>query len=253
MTKSTLQILNFVSLIAVIALNGLSNTGALGGSNVGAVSDKFPTSFTPAGFTFAIWGLIYLSLIVFSVYQARDLFSSQKISMPFLDQINFWFILSGLFNMVWLWAWVNEKIGLSMLLMLGILGSLLMIYLRLNVGVASVSSGVKWLVHAPFSLYLGWISVATIANFSILFTSQGISLGASEDTWALIMIVVAGLIGALLAWQRGDFVYAGVGLWAFYGIWSRQQALNPEGSVQIGVYIGAALLVLGIVLGQLRN
>ena len=160
--------LNTVGLILVLALNGLANALPINGVTTGGVSDRYANLFTPAGLTFSIWGLICLLLTAFVVYGwvaargDRDSFSGG---------VGPWFFVSCLANSGWILAWHYRLLPLSLVLMLVLLGSLLAVYLRLGIGLTGVSRHERLLVHLPFSVYLGWITVATIANVAVLLVS----------------------------------------------------------------------------------
>ena len=155
------QILNFVSVLVTLTVNGMANALPLNGQNTGEISNRFPVLFTPAGYVFSIWGVIYLGLLAFGIYQ---LLPSQKNNSR-MEKLGYWFFMSNFFNSALIFAWHYNQFPLSLVIMLGLLASLLVIYLRLQVGIRPVSTSEKWLVNIPFSIYLGWISVATIANF----------------------------------------------------------------------------------------
>lgn len=255
-SKLLLQFLNIIGLIVVLVLNSLSNGSLVPGRTIGGISDTYPTLFTPAGMTFAIWGLIYLLLIGFVIYQGRDMFSTTKIDMPFLRQIGPWFLISCFANSVWLFPWLYQRPLLALVLMLLLLGSLMMIYFQLEIGIQAVGRPEKWLVHAPFSLYLGWITVATIANISIaLKASEWGGWGFSEDTWTMIMISAAGVIGFAVALFRSDLVYALVIIWALYGIiTAREGGIESTGNERIilSAYVSMGMVLVGVVIGTLR-
>ena len=254
-SKTLFQALNIIALIAVIVLNGLSNGKLVPGRSVGDISDSYPTLFTPAGVTFAIWGLIYLSLIAFSIYQGRDLFSANKVDMPFLRQIGPWFLISCVANSVWLFPWLYQRPLIALGLMLVLFVSLLVIYLQLDIGVQPVSAREKWLVHAPFSMYLGWITVATIANATIaLKAAEWGAFGLSEQTWATIMVSAAGVIGFGIALFRADLVYALVVIWALFGIVTAREADPVTAGERIiwAAYVSMSLVAIGALFGALR-
>ncbi|TFF88271.1 MAG: hypothetical protein EU550_01615, partial [Promethearchaeota archaeon] len=163
--KLVFQVLNIIGFIATIVINSLANILPIGYGNTGVLSDDIPNLFVPIGLTFSIWSVIYILLGLFVIYQARDVFKKEgeKIDMPFQDKISFYFILSSVANIVWIFLWHYKQIFLSLIAMLVLLISLLVIYISLNIGKAEVSRNVKLFVHLPFSVYLGWITVATIA------------------------------------------------------------------------------------------
>ena len=142
---------NIVAFIITLIVNGLSNTTLIGGRTTAEVSNSYPTLITPAGYVFAIWGIIYILLGVFLVYQVLP---SQKDS-PFQQQIDGLFILISVFNVVWLFFWQSELLPISVVIIFAFLASLIAIYLRLNIGRSNVSLKEKLCVHVPFSVYLG--------------------------------------------------------------------------------------------------
>lgn len=254
-TTKTWQLLNILGLIVTLVLNSLSNGTLIPGASVGDISDSFPTLFTPAGITFAIWGVIYLFLIGFAAYQARGLFSSTPPEMPFLGQIGPWFLISCVANSAWLFPWLLQRPVVALLLMVLLFVSLLMIYLQLENGVQPVSRAEKWLVHAPFSMYLGWITVASIANISIaLVASEWGGFGLSAQTWATIMVSAAGVIGFGVALFRADLVFGLVIIWALYGIVTARVAEPVAAGERIilAAYVSMGAVAVGAILGSWR-
>lgn len=244
-TKSTpLIILNILALLAVLVTNYLANALPIAGRTPAEVSDMFPTLFTPAGFTFGIWGIIYLLLLGFVVYQARFWGKEEPV---FLQKIGGLFALSCVANIGWLLAFHHLQIGLSMLIMLALLGSLMVIYLRLDIGLAAAFPAERWLVHLPFSIYLGWVTVATIANASILLTHLGWGGGpGGAQCWTVMMVAVAVALGLVALFFRRDFGYAGVLVWALFGIYSARKADlgAQDGVVEIAALVGMGILVI---------
>ena len=218
--KDTLrQLANLVSVIIALTVNILASVLPLNGQNTGEISDRFKVFFVPAGYVFAIWGVIYIGWIAFTIFQFRP---SQK-ENPRLRKLGYLFALSGLFNAAWLFTWHYNYVGLGVLVMLSLLGLLIASYLRLNVNRVSVTAAERWSVDIPFSVYLGWISVATIANVTdwlYLVGWNGFSIAA--QTWAVIMLVVASVVGLLMALTRKDAAYLLVFVWSFVGIALKQ-------------------------------
>ena len=230
------QITNIFALGAVLTINALANILPINGVTTGEVSDLFPSLFTPAGYVFSIWGLIYLLLVVFVVYQALP---SQK-DNPRLERLGYWFAISCAFNFTWLLAWHYGAIGLSQLLMLGLLGSLITCYSRLGIGKQEVSRTEALAVRLPFSVYLGWITVATVANTSITLLNYGVTGGWLAPFWAVIAVAAAVGVGYLMLKNRADVAFNLVLVWAFIGI-----AVNRWGAellVVVGALLAAALL-----------
>jgi hypothetical protein len=214
-TITTRQIVNVVVTVAVIIVNILANALPLNGLDTGEISDRFDIYFVPAGYVFSIWGLIYLGLIAFTIFQALP---AQRDS-AFLDHIGYLYAFSGAANIVWLFLWHYEVFTLTLLAMLAILGSLTAIYVRLKVGREKVSAQERWLVHVPFSVYLGWISVATVANTTqLLYYLNWGGWGIAPEVWAAVMLVVAAAIALTGNLARGDVAYNLVFVWAYVGI-----------------------------------
>ena len=208
------QIVNIFALGAVLTINALANIIPIGGNTTGELSDQYPSLFTPAGYVFSIWGLIYLLLTVFIIYQALP---SQK-DNPRLRQLGYAFAWSCLFNFCWIFAWHYEVIWLSELFMLGILASLILCYERLGIGKTEISTTEWFTTRLPFSVYLGWITVATVANTSVLLLELGAQITWVTPLWAALVIAVAVFIGYLVVHNRGDVPYTLVLAWAFFGI-----------------------------------
>ena len=240
MTKDTLrQIANVISVILALTVNILAVALPLNGQNTGAISDRFKVYFVPAGYVFSIWGIVYIGWIAFLVFQSLP---SQKQS-PRLRKLGFLFALSCVFNAAWLFCWHYNQFGLSVIVMLFLLGLLIASYLKLNIGRTPISNAEKWCVDIPFSVYLGWISVATIANVTdLLYFIKWDGFGIAPQSWAIIMLCVAILLGLWMAFSRKDSAYLFVFTWAFAGIAVKQAA---ELSVEISA-CAAALVALGL-------
>jgi hypothetical protein len=235
-----IRILNLVSLLATITVNGLANALPINNLQTGEVSDSFGALFTPAGYVFAIWGIIYLTLAVFSIYQ---ILPAQKNNTR-LDRVGIWFILANLFNGGWIFAWHYLQFPLSLLLMLGLLISLLIIYQRLGIGVGKSSPRERWLIDMPFSIYLGWISVATIANVSVVLLDLNWSgFGISETIWTVLVLIVGIVLGLLMTLRRSEVFYTLVLIWAFIGI---TQNGSGDNLVNITAWAGAIILAVFI-------
>jgi benzodiazapine receptor len=250
-SNSPLRWGNIGAFILTIVVNGLANTAVLNGKTTGEISDAYPTLVTPAGYVFSIWGLIYALLAAFVVFQA---FPSQK-RKPFQNQIGVLFILSSVFNVVWLFLWQYEYITLSAILMFALLATLIAIYLRLNIDRQSVSTRERLAVHLPFSVYLGWITIATIANVATALVSIGWDgFGLSAETWAVAIIIVALIITLSVVFTRRDVAYSLVVIWALAGIAVEQSAYqNIVTTAEICIAIIAVALAATIAVVRLRR
>jgi hypothetical protein len=245
--KDTLrQIANLVAVIIALTVNILASTLPLNGQNTGEISDRFQVYFVPAGYVFSIWGVIYLGWIAFTIYQFQP---SQKES-PRLRRLGYLFAISNLFNAAWLFAWHYNAFGLSVLVMLSLLGLLIASYLRLDVNRVAVTRAERWSVDIPFSIYLGWITVATVANITDwLYLVEWNGLGIPAQTWAVIMLAAASLLGVLMTLTRRDAAYLFVLVWSFVGIAMKQ---TPAPMVVLSAWIAAALM-LGLAVFSLRR
>ena len=238
-----LQIANIVAFVVVIIVNVLSNVLPLNGRTAEQISDALPSYFTPAGYTFSIWGLIYTALLGYIIYQALP---GQK-ERPFQSQIGWLFVVSSLANAGWLFAWHYGAYVLSVIVMLTVLVTLIAIYLRLNIGRvnSNLTLSDRLLVQFPFSIYLGWITVATIANIASVAAYLGFTgFGIAGPTWSAIMMSVAVIVAGVLLFKRRNLAYAGVLVWALFGI----RAAYSEVSVIAGTAVIAVIFITAFAL-----
>ena len=243
------QILVLIAVIATIVVNGLANALPINGQGTGEISDRFDVYFVPAGYVFSIWGLIYVGLVAYAVYQAtpaqRDNARLRSIDVPFY--------VASLANIVWIFLWHYEYFVLTLAAMLILLVSLITIYLRLDIGRSQPSPSERWLVHLPFSVYLGWITVATIANATSLLDFLGWNgFGLSEEFWLVIMLAAALVVAALMTWTRGDAAYLLVLAWAFAGIAIKHSG-NGVVSTASWVATAAVLVMVGVCVVRRRR
>jgi hypothetical protein len=248
---TVLQVGNVVAFAAVIAVNSLAGgTTLLGGRNTADVSAAYPTLITPAGFTFSIWGIIYALLAAFIVFQLLPRHRQDK----FNRDVGYFFILSSLFNITWLFLWQYEYITASVPLIFALLVTLIIAYLRLNVGRSGAPRGERICVHLPFSVYLGWITIASIADVSSgLVSVNWTGLGLSPSTWAQLVVVVAVVITLLVIGTRRDPAFGLVVVWALIGVTANQMA-HPDVTMvteaSAVVVAAATLAVLCLVLAR---
>lgn len=235
------QVLIVLAVITTITVNVLANTLPINGQNTGEISDRFPVFFVPAGYVFSIWGLIYLGLIAYAVFQALP---AQR-ENPRLRSIGGPFLIGSLANIAWIFLWHYELFALSLVAMLVLLASLISVYLRLDIGRSQAPSAERWLVQLPFSIYLGWITVATVANVTSVLSYVGWNgWGLSDQAWLVIMLAVALVVATAMALTRRDWAYLLVLAWAFAGI-AIKHADNQV--VAIASWVATAI-VLGLVL-----
>ena len=232
------QIITILVTLLTITLNVLANTLPFNGQGTGEISDRFSILFVPAGYVFSIWGLIYIGLIMFTVFQALN--SQRENSL--IDKIAPAYWIANIANAVWLFLWHWEYFPMTLMAMLTILGSLIALYLQFRKTRSPLTPSEVWLVKVPFSIYLGWISVATIANFSqVLFFAGWNGFGLSPVIWTVIMLAVAVLLGILMLLRERDFAYAAVLIWAFIGI-AAKQANNP--TIVFSAWSAAGFIIL---------
>ncbi|WP_179351708.1 tryptophan-rich sensory protein [Winogradskyella vidalii] len=249
--KKTLQIGNVIALILTIFINYLSNTGVLNNTTIGEVSNSYRSLFTPAGYTFAIWGLIYIMLISFVIYQARSLFANVENDNVVL-KTGWWFILSCLFNSLWVFAWIYEYTGLSCLFIFLLLFSLLKIVVNNRMELDDEPLPIIMFVWWPFVIYSGWVTVASIANVSTYLVKMGWDgFGLSDVTWTIILIIIAVSINLLMTWKRNMREFALVGAWALVGIGNANTPNND--TLMYIAFISAAILVISSSVHGFKN
>ncbi len=243
-----LQVGNVIAFVLTLVVNGLAGTTLLGGRTTAEVSNTYSTLVTPAGYVFAIWGIIYTLLFLFVAYQA---FPSQR-SSRIQQKISFLFILSCVFNVAWLFLWQYDYITWSVILMLALLTTLGAIYLRIGSGSAKVTLKEKAFANLPFSVYLGWITIATFANVAAAMSQAGWIMWTAADATlgiallAILLVIVLGVVTV-----KKDIAYGLVAVWALVGVAVNQSAV-PD--IVYTAYLGASIsagLILVIALWAL--
>ncbi len=242
------KILVAVSFAAMVTVNALANILPINGIGTGAVSDSYPNLFAPAGITFAIWGLIYLLLLGYTIYQFGIFPNwSGKDSGALHQKIGFLFTLSSIANTIWIFAWHYSYIGVSMLLMIVILICLIEIVQVISGEDLSLMD--KLLIRLPFSVYFGWITVAAIANATTLLVDTGWDgFGIAESVWTVLIIAVGLLIAVVTMLKNRDIAYGLVIIWAYAGIlikhFSEAGFAGKYMEIIVTVIISIALLVI---------
>lgn len=236
--KKSLQILNIVAFLTVIVFNYYSNTGVINGETMATVSAEYQNLFTPAGYAFSIWGLIYLALAGFVIFQMVNPKGREQ-----ADKIGGWFVISSALNIAWIFAWLNHYIGLSVIIMMLLLVSLIMIIFKTRMELEDAPLSIIALVWWPFSFYSGWITVALIANIAAWLTAIGWEgFGISEVIWTIFMIGAALAINLIITWTRNMREFALVGAWGLVAV-----GMANRGEYEILFYtavIAAGILVL---------
>jgi len=247
-----LKWINTVAFALTVVVNGLAgSTTILGGKLTAEISDANPTLITPAGYVFSIWGVIYILLGIFVIFQALP---SQK-GKGYQEKIGWLFVSSCVLNIAWLFLWQFEYLSLSVVLMFLLLATLIAIYLRLDIGKSMVSLREKLAVHVPFSVYLGWITIASIANVAVTLVSAGWDgFGISQEMWATLIIIIAVLITLLVIATRKDVAYGLVIIWALLGIGVEQSGnQNVVTTTEMGAAIIVIALALSILVSRIRQ
>jgi hypothetical protein len=208
-------------------MNYLFGTGAAGGPSVGEISSRYETFFTPAGYAFAIWGLIYLLLLAFVGYQWYAWLKHRD--SQYLKLTGIWFALGNLANGFWILTWTDESISLSLGLIGILLVSLLVLMVKLRLEIWDAPVRIIAFVWWPVCAYLGWIVVATMANLSVLLVKLDPDGAiAVQPLWTVVMIAVACLVYVLLIYYRNMREAAFVGIWALTAIAAKQWHENES-------------------------
>jgi hypothetical protein len=240
------QIAVVVVLLATIVINILAEALPINGISTAAISNSFTIYFVPAGYVFAIWGLIYIGLMAYAVFQALP---AQK-DNPRLQATGWWIVLGGLANSMWIFLWHYELFVGTLAAMLVLLASLLATYLGLGIGETKVSKSETWAVRIPFSVYLGWITVATIANVSDVLSLKWSGTGTVAQAWFLVVLAAVVVISTLMSLNRRDVAYILVILWALVGIGYK---FSTEPLILISSLVTALLVALGLIFSLLRH
>jgi len=251
-----LSILNLIGFLGTVIVNGLANALPINDKTTGELSDQYPNLFTPAGLTFSIWGVIYILLAIFVIYGLIIAIKNDTQKSSFIENIGVLFFISCLANSGWIFAWHYEILPLSLVLMLVILVSLIVIYLRMRIGKSDATRIEKYLVHLPFSMYLGWITMATIANVTALLVDVNWNtFGLGEQFWAVAVIIVGIAIALGILFTRRDIFYCLVADWALLGILLKRLAVEttPAQSVIVITIVGMVLISAGIITQIIRR
>ncbi len=253
----TLILANATAFAAVLVINYLANALPLNGKNTGELSNQYSNLFTPAGLTFSIWGIIYLWLLVFVGFQIAALFRPALAARvePIVDKIGWLFVATCVFNVAWMFAWHWEQLGLSVVIMLGFLATLLRLNETNGVGHSKVNKLEKIIAHWPMGIYQGWITVATIANVTAFLVGNGWRGGnLSEATWAILMILIGAAAAVFILLRQNNLGHGLAVSWALLGIYLKRNDAPEIGSELVSmVAIGAMVLVLSITLSRWRR
>lgn len=238
--NKVLRISNIVAFIVTIIVNAAANILPLNGITTGELSDKYGNLFTPAGYVFSIWGVIYILLAAFTFYQYTE--NDEELH----NKIGWLFVVSCFFNSIWIFLWHYEILSLSIVAIAGILVCLLLIYTRLRIGLVNVSKKKLYMVNSTFSVYLGWITVAPIANVAALLVANGWDGYNSTAVYITIAMIIVALVLTLVnTYIRGDVAYAAVIIWALGGIVQKQM---NTGLIPYVAGLSIVAIIVGLVL-----
>ena len=216
MRTGTLKWINTISFAAMVIVNGLANLIPIGGKTTGQVSQAYSNMFTPAPLTFAIWGVIYLLLLLFVLYQ-WGIFDKGKYSDMIRDKIGILFAVSCVLNITWIFLWHFEAIFASVICIAALLLSLILIGGRLKQAEGNLST--MLMVNAGFDLYFGWIIAATIVNISVWLTKIGWNgWGLPGQFWTAALLIIASVIGSATVLKDKKLFSVLAVIWAFVGI-----------------------------------
>ena len=248
--KKTYALANLIAIIVLIVWNYVANTMGINSNTVGSLSAEYNNLFTPAGYAFSIWGLIFLGLLAHGIFQVKRVFFDKK-DDEFVARIGPWLLIATLATGAWVWVWLKEYTGLSVLVMLLILVSLIVIIVRLNMERWDAPLPIIFWVWWPICLYSGWIAVATIANISAWLAKIGWQPLFSEVTWTVLMIGVAMLVNLLMIYFRNMREFALVGAWALVAIAARHWGDLPV--LQWTALAEALVLLIAVSIHGYRN
>lgn len=238
-----LKIATLIAYLSMIAVNFLANALPIAGRNTGEVSDSYPNLFAPAGITFSIWGIIYLLLATFVVVY---LIKKNNNNRNLWEKVSKLFILSSLANIAWIFCWHYGLISLSVVLMLVILISLIIITDSLNK--EKLNTKEQIFLRLPFSIYFGWITIATIANISALLVSLSWNgWGIAPSNWMIVILLVGSFIGIIRALKDNNVPYILVFIWAYFGIWFKHvstSGFNEQYPIVINTTLFSILLFI---------
>ncbi len=261
----TAAIVNTVTFLGMLVVNFLATSLPLNDKATGELSDALPNLFVPAGITFSIWGLIWVLLAAYLFFQLRTVFArkgggAESGSMVEGDPyapgvVGLWFPINMMLNAGWIFAWHYQFVGLSVLVMLALLATLIVMFLNVNEVIRRTGS--KRFARVPISVYFGWITIATIANITAFLVSIGWGgFGVSDVVWTIVVIAVGLAVNVTMLLRYRSFAFAAVAIWAFGGIAGKRMAEGtPEGAgvFTAAILAGAALLVLGVVIAIRRR
>lgn len=251
--SNNISILVLFTYLGMVIVNGLANALPINGMITEDISDSYPNLFAPTGITFIIWGVIYLLLAGHTAYQLGAFQKNKEpIQTELLNKVGILFSISSIANIAWIFSWHYKIIPLSLLFMLTILVCLILINTRINK--EKLTANEKVFIRLPFSVYFGWITVATIANATVFLVSLNSNFGKPSDVaWTITILLVGLLIGAVTTFRNRDVPYVLVIVWAYIGILIKHLLAQPNGfnsqypAVIVTVIASIVVLVVTII------
>lgn len=236
-----------VAVVATIAVNILANALPFNGVTTGELAARFDVLFTPAEYVFSIWGLIYVGLAAYAIYQAQPSLRHDRR----LRSLDLPFLLSSVANMSWLLLWHYQYYMATFVVMLVLVGSLITIYRRIDIERPDATPARRWAVHHVFSAYLGWITIAAMANFGTVLDYAGwTGWGLGETTWFTLGVLTVLGIAGMMSWLRSDVVYLLTLTWGMIGIGVERAA---EPMVSTMAWTATAVLAVMVALSAIRR
>ena len=249
--QQTLSIVNMMAVLFTIGINYYSQLYTIHGNRVSDMSDEYNNLFTPAGYAFAIWGIIFLALFIFAAYQIYSTIIRKR-TFDFISQAGLWFALATVGTGLWVVVWLYDYTLVSVLIMLVILFSLIKVVINTNMEVWRASAKTIMFGWWPISIFAGWIAVATIANIAAYLSKLGWDGGPlSETNWTIVMIVIATLLNIVLIFKRGMREFALVGVWALFAIYVRHQ--NSYDTIATTALVGAVVIFVSVFSHAFKN
>lgn len=243
--KSLISIILFA---ITLMINMLGSTGFINGLNQKDVSDKFSTLITPAGFTFSIWGIIYLLLFITLVILFIK--RNEKYYASIINQISSLFWLSCFFNASWIIVFSYKLIGLSVVVILGLCFSLLLILRRLLI----IHTPGKFFAPLVFAIYGGWVFTASFVNIALFLNYLNISFGSlAKETIYLVLLIMLVFLAILLQNYHKNAIFNLPIAWGFFGILKALELKEIATPISNVLLVGIILLVLKSVFDFYRN
>lgn len=244
-----IKIITMSSFLIMILVNALANILPINGVGTGQVSDSYKNLFAPAAITFSIWGVIYFLLAGYTLYQNGFFINKTKDRAELLKKVGIYFSVSSLVNAAWIFAWHYYLIGLSMIFMIIIL--ICLIIINNEIKKEDLSLKEKIFIRLPFSVYFGWITVATIANATALLVGLGWNgFGVSQQIWTVVVIIVGFVIGTATMLRNNDIAYGLVIVWAYLGILIKHLSTNGFAGRYSEVIISTGVCIVLIIIVQ---